>query len=387
MYDSEQKEKSIIIFFTLGVSLKLWHNSGILSREILLYKNLVKKGYHISFVTYGDQSEFNYEIGNIDVIPIFSSMPRDGNVWMKIIYILKFIFSKNKALAQSSLYMTHQMRGAILPIIFKYKYKVPVIIRCGHEWFRNRIRDTKFILKKIVNIMSGYIYEWVCYGFADYIIISNISDKNFINKFFLIDKSKIKMIRNYIDPVIFSPRKDGDKLKVLKDTVLFVGRIIKRKNIDSVIRALVNTNYDFHIIGVGPEKKYLKQLAKQNKVNVKFLGKISNAKLGEIIKRYPVFIQPSFYENSPKTLMEAMACGIGIIATNVEGNYELICNKENGLLCSLEIESIRHSIITLIEDKELRTSLGKNSANFISDNCSIHKITNNYIGVINKIIL
>jgi len=386
MHDSKNTNNNIIVFFTLGVSLKIWSESGILTRELMIYQKLVKKGFKISFVTYGNKSDLSFNIGDINILPIFLSSNKKINKFWKVYYTLRFIFSYNEDLASGSLFMTHQMRGGILAVIFKYIYNVPLIIRCGHEWYRNQIRDTKFGVKKLFILAVGYFTELLCYGLADRVIISNESDQKFIKRIFPINQKKIILIRNYIDTVIFRPDKKKLQNQYFNNTVLYVGRIINRKNIDSVINALSNTKYSLHIIGDGPEKNRLKQLSKHKRVETTFLGLIQNNELASRINKYHVFVQPSFYENSPKTLLEAMACGIGIVATDVDGNNELIDHNQNGLLCSLSERSIYKNITKLMENIQLRQRLGNNSVKYIRENCSVNKITSSYNKIIQELI-
>ena len=64
----------LFVFFTYGVSLKKWHETGILSREVSLYTGLVENGVKVTFVTYGDSKEKDYikKYRGVEVIPIYS---------------------------------------------------------------------------------------------------------------------------------------------------------------------------------------------------------------------------------------------------------------------------------------------------------------------------
>src|SRR3989337_2628183 len=54
---SSQRSIEFVLFFTRGVSLRIWDEAGILAREVALYQKLMEHGAHVSFVTYGDKSE------------------------------------------------------------------------------------------------------------------------------------------------------------------------------------------------------------------------------------------------------------------------------------------------------------------------------------------
>tara|TARA_B100000519_G_C14214300_1_gene424183 strand:- start:161 stop:1321 length:1161 start_codon:yes stop_codon:yes gene_type:complete len=380
------KNRNILVFFTLGVSLKIWERSGILLREIKLYQLLIDKGYKVSFLTFGDKTDFDYEdiLGEISVYPIFYYFKNTPNKVMRLISILLFILRK-KNIFSSSIYLTHQMRGGLLAVISKLLYKNPLIVRCGHEWLKNSIADSVSVINKIKVFIIGYLNEYLVYNFSDHIILSSNSDAHFVKKIFPINKSKISIIRNYIDTDLFSPPFNTKGVSVHKKSILYIGRIIKRKNIASVIKALKGTGYTLNIIGEGPEQEALELLAKSENVKVSFLGIILNNELPMAINKHQIFIQPSFYENSPKTLLEAMSCGKSVIATDVEGNAELINHNVNGLLCEVDHHSINRTFLKLISDEKLCYKIGENARRFIELNCSLDVILPKYQKIINNI--
>lgn len=113
--------------------------------------------------------------------------------------------------------------------------------------------------------------------------------------------------------------------------LLSVGELIKRKNHETVLKALSRLkNHDFVylICGRGILAEYLQEQVKNldSTDKVKFLGFRND--ITEICKIADLFIFPSYQEGLPVALMEAMAAGLPIIASNVRGNRDLL-NKEN----------------------------------------------------------
>jgi glycosyltransferase involved in cell wall biosynthesis len=107
---------------------------------------------------------------------------------------------------------------------------------------------------------------------------------------------------------------------------------------------------------------------------VNFLGNIPNHELPDFLNPHELFILPSFYENMPKTLLEAMACGLPVIGTNVKGINEVIKHGKNGILCSTNANSIREAILTLMKDEELKRNLGENARRTIVENYDLDKL-------------
>ena len=79
----------------------------------------------------------------------------------------------------------------------------------------------------------------------------------------------------------------------------------------------------------------------------------------------------------PKTLLEAMACGLPVIGTRIDGTKEIIEHGNNGILCDFDSGSIRKAIITLMKDGELRRRIGLNARKTIEEKFSLVKLIEN----------
>ena len=185
-------------------------------------------------------------------------------------------------------------------------------------------------------------------GFAAKIFVAN---KNHLNKF---PKSKIVYLPNGVDTSFFKPTKNSSSPGI----ILSVGRLTKQKNFETLISAMKGINAKLIIIGQGQLKKKLIMLAKSNKVSVRIIGPVSHNQMPKHYQNADIFVSSSLIEGHPKALLEAMSSSLPIVATNVEGNRELIRNKVNGLLCETSVESIRDSINRLIKDREKAKMLG-----------------------------
>ena len=105
----------------------------------------------------------------------------------------------------------------------------------------------------------------------------------------------------------------------------------------------------------------MKRYVQKRRLNVTFLGTVPNEKLPGLISRYDLFVLPSFYENNPKSLLEAMSCGVPVLGTNVAGIRDIIVDNQNGVLCDTDHASLRSTIRELMEDGRLRRKLGANA--------------------------
>ena len=88
----------VILFFSYGVSLKDWKSSGLFEREVKFYKYIQsKKNINVTFVTYGDKSDLEYqeEMENIEIIPIYELYKKHMNLLLKNLKIKKKNYIKN----------------------------------------------------------------------------------------------------------------------------------------------------------------------------------------------------------------------------------------------------------------------------------------------------
>jgi len=166
---------------------------------------------------------------------------------------------------------------------------------------------------------------------------------------------KIEVIYNGVDTKEFKPAKNKKFGKTLK--IICVARLIKRKGIDYLLKALgelKNKDYLLTIIGDGNEKENLKQLAKELKIKdkVNFLGAIPHSKMACYYQQNDLFVLPSLNEGMSNTILEAMACGLPIITTNTGGAKELI--KNNGFIVKPKsVTQLKNAILKYLNNKNL----------------------------------
>lgn len=322
---------------------------------------MVERGYRVTFVTYGDERDTKYKrvLGNISIIPLYKYFRRPRNRYLRLLHSLALPIKLKSIFKSADIYKTNQMYGSWVALVGKSLHKKPLIVRCGYEWYRNVLRNEEDKIKKCLLFIVGYLYELFSYLMADQIIISNHSDRNFIKKFFVVRRKKIKVIRNPIDTSVFAPGKNEKRGLANNKRMLFVGRLVKQKNLDNVIKAIGNTEYGLDIIGNGEEKRNLVERASRTNADVRFFGVVPNDKLPEVMNQYSVFILASYFENNPKALMEAMACGLAIVVSNIEGINELVRHEVNGLLCGTDAQSIGETVHRIFKDEKLRQRLGK----------------------------
>lgn len=149
-----------------------------------------------------------------------------------------------------------------------------------------------------------------------------------------------------------------------KVKVLYVGKLLKVKGISRLVNLVRNNdweNIEFLIAGSGPYEKEIRKLIKDN-YPVRYLGYVNNKKdLVSVYHNADIVILPSFQENFGIVLIEAMACGLPVIAADCAGPREIVEDGVNGRLIPQDNEeAFRNAIITLAASPELRAEFGRN---------------------------
>jgi len=142
-------------------------------------------------------------------------------------------------------------------------------------------------------------------------------------------------------------------------TVLFVGRLVRSKGTESLIRAVQNNpQFRLVIVGDGPIADELKEIAKPLGERVIFLGSRDHTELPGIYTASDIFCIPSLSEGLGLVTLEAMASGVCVMGSRVGGIPEIIRHEENGLLFAPgSVEELSVTLLRLAEDPDLRRRL------------------------------
>ena len=157
-----------------------------------------------------------------------------------------------------------------------------------------------------------------------------------------------------------------------KPIILFVGNIIKRKNVDLLLEAKkqLNTKANLVVVGDGPLLEQLKAKAEKeyfdgNLENVYFTG--SRTDVEDIIPSCDLLVLPSFTESFGLVLIEALACGKPVIGSNVGGIKEIITDDVGLLIDPNDSEDLAKAIDRILTDKNLMEKFKSNARNRAKD--------------------
>lgn len=281
---------------------------------------------------------------------------------------LKKVMSDN----QYDLVHCHTPMGAALSrIVAKTTDTKPVIYTAHGFYFYKGAPIRNILIYKTIE-------KWLAH-YTDALITINQEDLAAAQKFKMRENKKIYYIpgvgidvKRYQDTVV-DKKKKREELGVPLDAfvLLSVGELNYNKNQQVVIRALSECNNKkliYLICGRGPFRNKLEKLKDQLnlKDQIKFLG--FRKDIPEIMKASDVFIHPSKWEGLPLSIMEAMACGLPVIASNIRGSSDLISNEINGKCCKPEdINQFVEAIKGLYEKPDICKHMKENNLKKIKD--------------------
>jgi len=204
---------------------------------------------------------------------------------------------------------------------------------------------------------------------AKKVIVTSEGIKREIMKYYGIPKEKITVIPNGADVERFRRNEEVGK-SVRKElgisqkdfVIMFIGRDLKRKGFEYLLRALPLLDREAKLIVAGGKDEYYQNLAKELKQerNVSFIGDVPG--MEKYLSASDVFVFPTFYEGFSLATVEAAACGLPVIAAKANGTEELVKNGENGfLLEKRDPNEIAGRLNLLMRDKELLRKMSKSA--------------------------
>jgi glycosyltransferase involved in cell wall biosynthesis len=212
-------------------------------------------------------------------------------------------------------------------------------------------------------------------------------------------KKMIIKIPNGVDAERFSPPLESRRKQLRnkfgfpeENVFLYSGRIVRGKGLESLMRAMVdvvkiNDKILLVLIGSGDLDKSLKDMVCELGLekHVKFKGLIEN--VDEYLDASDIFIFPSFSEGMPNSLLEAMACGLPVIASKIGGVVDVVEDGKSGILFEAgDVSGLASAMVRLLNDNELRFKLGAEARKRIVENFSIDKIADEYINLYKEVL-
>lgn len=321
------------------------------AEKLLLYylKHLDKKKYNLFVCCLREKPAdlrdemSNYaEIINLNIRSKFDPMA--------IVYILKVLRRIEPDIIHTNLFQPR-----VYTTLAKLFYKHSLLITQKHS-IVNPQKHNIFILFEMISILLN-----------KKVIAISESVKKSLTKFEFIPQNKILVLPNCIDYETYKKNSDRYSIRNKNEIVIgTVGRLEKVKGIKYLLLAMKIILAKFphirlEIIGDGSQSENLKKITEKLGISnsVKFFGKFTD--VIPFYNKMDIFVLPSILEGFGIVLLEAMASGLPVVATNVDGIREVVIQGESGILIPPKNpDAIAKAVIQIIENPELFRNLVEN---------------------------
>lgn len=214
-------------------------------------------------------------------------------------------------------------------------------------------------------LLIRWLIGWVLHQTDVVIALSNYW-KNFLLKEVRSDLN-VEVVPNTVSPV-FAAIAGKNKAVSTEKIVLFVGTLSRKKGVLDILKAvpIINSCYrDTQFLFAGsPEtegdSEEIKRICDEGKLDgfVEFLGVVTGQEKIDLFQRATLFVLPSYVDNFPYSILEAMSSGLPVITTPVGAIPDVVKNGRNGFLIEPgDYEALADRILKLLKDSRLRKDI------------------------------
>lgn len=204
------------------------------------------------------------------------------------------------------------------------------------------------------------------------------------------DPWPVQVIPNGVDTDFFSPFVIRGESKQRPFAFLFVGRFQTAKNLFYLFDHIASLKHSgvgafvAHLVGDGPQHNDLRKHAKQIGIEdcLVWHGWVDKACLREIYRSADCLVNPSLCEGMPNVVLEAMACGLPVIASRVPGNDAVVRHGETGWLFELgKPDAFWKALRKMMEDRVQAIKMGQRGRAWVSKDFSWRRVAQAYAGL------
>ena len=199
---------------------------------------------------------------------------------------------------------------------------------------------------------------------------------DYYEKTLRVPKRKLALLYNDVSVERFRPkyenRSDPDEVRLLivhrlspvRQTSIYFPYIVDQLN----TAAVSGKKFLLNVIGEGPELTLLQQQSREANVNltINFLGAIPNPKIQDYYGMADLFLMPSYREGFPRVMLEAMAMGLPIVATDAGGTLDIVGHNQRKYIVSRDDpRGFAQMLVALAGDADARQTLSAENICFV----------------------
>jgi glycosyltransferase involved in cell wall biosynthesis len=265
---------------------------------------------------------------------------------------------------------THSSKTGIIGRFAARLAGVPRIFHTVHGFsFSGELGPFKARIFKFLELLAAKI--------TNKLIVLNRSDEFIASTTLKVPRDRIVLLPNGVDTENFKPAAFENRIQIRREyygvdlseklIVCMIGRLWRQKNPECFIKAAISVlkvsdDINFFIIGDGELRGAVDNMIIESgyKDNIKILGWRRDIPI--LLKGADVMVLPSRWEGMPLAIIEAMASGVPVVASDIPGNNHLIQNRGDGFLFPLDdVDALSKIILQLSGDCEMRMKISANA--------------------------
>ncbi len=344
-------------------------------------RELVKQGHHVIVVTANYQKLRGWcEEEGVQVYRCraLRKSPSRSSLFEQLSFVISATIALPKILKNYSIegvIVYFSMPCGPLGSWCKFLQRTPYVISLrggdvpGVETSVNRIH---YLLQPVRRLVLKY---------SQTIVANSISLKQAAQQ---ADPFPVAVIPNGVDTDFFYPVEHHNKVFQF----LFVGRFHNQKNLFFLLKQLnhlkntITISFICHIVGDGYLKDKLQEYATKQQVNliIKWHGWLAKEQIRHLYQQSDCLLNPSLYEGMPNVVLEAMACGLPVIASNVVGNDAVVRHNQTGYLFELsKEEEFQTALQSLLTNRKKARQFGEAGRDWVVKEFSWANVAKEYV--------
>ena len=371
-----------VCFISFEYPPKMIGGLGVYADQLV--KGLSDKGIDVLTITRGDDNGYSGKV--------FRILTPEVLYWQRLFFIKKAtrLFRRlNKSWKFDLVHLNGaypMARGLKLPTVCTFHATNATQVRSSLRMLGS-MKTPRDISALVLRNPVGILCDILSAQLSDKIICPSPSIAREIQSYCFVNEEKLHVVPNGVDLKAFDRVKAFDstlldKYGIEKDNfVLYVGRLIFLKGVDYLIRAFGIARKECKdlklvVMGSGPCELHLRKVACDVE-GVLFIGHVDSPNVKRLLyESCLAVVVPSMHETLPTVVIEAMAHGKPVIATNVGGNPFMVKNGKNGFLVTpRDTKSMSQFIRTLYENPDLRKKMGAYGRELVEKEFSCEKMT------------
>ncbi|MEO2055134.1 MAG: glycosyltransferase [Nitrospira sp.] len=265
-------------------------------------------------------------------------------------FLVMFVIKSLRVARGADIVHAHWIYSGLIAVAVKLVHGIPFVVTLrGSDVLRSK--NGKF---------SALVSRWILRRAALITTVNQDLKRWAISQG--VPEERVVFIRNGVD--LPPQRQDEDTISQCR--LLFVGNLVPGKGVHHLIEALSHVlreeeNVHLRVIGDGSEKKRLKEQINHSGLNavVEFVGVQSPDQIPYWMKKSDCLVLPSLWEGTPNVVLEAMACGLPVVASDLPGISEVMTHGVHGLLSKSEdVQGLAQNLLAVVRNKGLRLQMG-----------------------------